>query len=80
MITQELLVKVDEKCGAVVMAYTELFDQLGTVDEIQGVSEDELEEIIAVIAVKLMRMDDKISRILYPEPESISDIMKAGVQ
>ena len=71
MATKEWLGKVEEKCGAVVTAYTELFDQIGTMDEIPGVNEDELEEISAVIAVKLMRMDDKISGILFPEPESI---------
>ena len=71
MATKEWLGKVEEKCGAVVTAYTELFDQIGTMDEIPGVNEDELEEISAVVAVKLMRMDDKISGILFPEPESI---------
>ena len=70
MATKEWLGKVEEKCGAVVTAYTELFDQIGTMDEIPGVNEDELEEISAVVAVKLMRMDDKILGILFPEPES----------
>ena len=81
MATQEWLDKVEEKCGAVVTAYTELFDQIGTMDEIPGVNEDELDEISAVVAVKLMRMDDKISGILYPEPESIPVMgMVGGVQ
>ena len=78
MATKEWLGKVEEKCGAVVTAYTELFDQIGTMDEIPGVNEDKLEEISAVVAIKLMRMDDKISGmddkisgILCPEPESI---------
>ena len=71
MAAKEWLGKVEEKCGAVVTAYTELFDQIDTMDEIPGVNEDELEEISAVVAVKLMRMDDKISGILFPEPESI---------
>ena len=78
MAAKEWLGKVEEKCSVVVAAYTELFDQIGTVDEIPGVSEDELEEINAVIAVKLMRMDDKISGILCPEPESIPVMGKVG--
>ena len=61
---------VEAKCGAVVTAYTELFDQIGTVDAIPGVTEDEIEEISAVVAVKLMRMENKVEAILFPEPES----------
>lgn len=81
MATKEWLGKVEEKCGAVVTAYTELFDQIGTMDEIPGVNEDELDEISAVVAVKLMRMNDKIPEILCPEPESIPVMgMVGGVQ
>ena len=70
MATKEWLGKVEEKCGAVVTTYTELFDQIGTVDDIPGVTEDEIEEISAVVAVKLMRMENKVEAILFPEPES----------
>ena len=81
MDTKEWLDKVEEKCGAVVTAYTELFDQLGTMDEIPGVNEYELNEISAVVAFKLTCMDDKLSGILYPEPESIPVMgMVGGVQ
>ena len=53
--TKEWLDNVEAKCGAVVTAYAELFDQIGTVDAIPGVTEDEIEEISAVVSVKLMR-------------------------
>lgn len=62
---------VEAKCGAVVTAYAELFDQIGTVDDIPGVTEDEIEEISAVVSVKLMRMDAKIEEIECPEPEIV---------
>lgn len=62
---------VEAKCGAVVTAYAELFDQIGTVDDIPGVTEDEIEEISAVVSVKLMRMDSKIKEIECPEPEIV---------
>ena len=61
--TKEWLDNVEAKCGAVVTAYTELFDQIGTVEDIPGVTEDEIEEISAVVSVKLMRMDAKIEEI-----------------
>ena len=69
--TKEWLDSVEAKCGAVVTAYAELFDQIGTVEDIPGVTEDEIEEISAVVSVKLMRMDTKIDEIECPEPEII---------
>ena len=41
--TKEWLDNVEAKCGAVITAYAELFDQIGTVDDIPGVTEDEIE-------------------------------------
>ena len=78
--TKEWLDNVEAKCGAVVTAYAELFDQIGTVDDIPGVTEDEIEEISAVVSVKLMRMDAKIEEIECPEPESVLVVEDGGVQ
>ena len=60
---KEWLDNVEAKCGAVVTAYAELFDQIGTVDDIPGVTEDEIEEISAAVSIKLMRMGAKIEEI-----------------
>lgn len=80
METQEWLDNVEAKCGAVVTAYAELFDQIDTVDDLPGVTEDEIEEIIAVVSVKLMRMNAKIEEIECPEPESVLAVEDGGVQ
>lgn len=71
---------IEAKCGAVVTAYAELFDQIGTVDDIPGVTEDEIEEINAVVSVKLMRMDAKIEEIECPEPKIVLVVEDGGVQ
>jgi hypothetical protein len=76
--TKEWLDNVEAKCGAVVTAYAELFDKIGTVDDIHGVTEDEIEEISAVVSVKLMRMEDKMTAIEYPEPEVIQGLAVVG--
>lgn len=60
---KEWLDNVEAKCGAVVTAYAELFDQIGTVDDIPGVTEDDIEEISAAVSIKLMRMGAKIEEI-----------------
>ena len=78
--TQEWLDNVEAKGGAVVTAYAELCDQIGTVDAIPGVTEDEIEEISAVVSVKLMRMDAKIEEIECPEPEIVLVVEDVGVQ
>lgn len=43
MDAKEWLGGVEAKCGAVVAAYAELLDQIGTVDDIPGVTKDEIE-------------------------------------
>ena len=43
-------------------------------------TEDEIEEISAVVSVKLMRMYAKIDEIECPEPESVLVVEDGGVQ
>lgn len=60
--------KVEAKCNAVVDSYTDLYHHVGTLEELGELTENELEEVSAVVAVKLIRMENKVEAILFPEP------------
>ena len=78
MIAKEWLDKVEAKCNAVVDSYTDLYHHVGTIEELDGLTEDELEEVSAVVAVKLMRMENKVEAILFPEPEDAQVLGEIG--
>ena len=69
MSTKEWLDNVEAKCNIVVDAYTDLFNQISTLDEATVLNADDIEEVEAVVGVKLGRLYDKIERILFPAPE-----------
>ena len=76
--TKEWLDQVEAKCNTVVDSYTDLYHHVGTIEELNGLTEDELEEVSAVVAVKLMRMENKVEAILFPEPEDAQVLGKIG--
>ena len=78
LIAKEWLDKVEAKCNAVVDSYTDLYHHVGTIEELDGFTEDELEEVSAVVAVKLMRMENKVEAILFPEPDNTQVLGEIG--
>ena len=73
--------KIEAKCNAVIDSYTDLYHHVGTLEELDGLTEDELEEVsavVAVVVVKLMRMGNKVEAILFPEPEDAQVLGKIG--
>ena len=78
MIAKEWLSKVEAKCNAVVDSYTDLYHYVGTLEELGELTENELDEVSAVVAVKLMRMENKVEAILFPEPDSTQVLGEIG--
>ena len=78
MITKEWLGKVEAKCNAVVDSYTDLYHHVGTIEELDGLTEDELEEVSSVVSVKLARMENKVEEIKFPQPESAQVLGEIG--
>ena len=70
--------KVEAKCNAVVDSYTDLYHHVGTLEELGELTENELEEVSAVVAVKLIRMENKVEAILFPEHESAQVLGEIG--
>ena len=78
MIAKEWLDKVEAKCNAVVDSFTDLYHHVGTIEDIVGLTDDEREEVSAVVAVKLIRMENKVEAILFPEPENAQVLGEIG--
>ena len=78
MIAKEWLDKVEAKCNAVVDSYTDLYCHVGTIEERVGLTEDELEEVSAVVSIKLIRMENKVEAILFPESDSTQVLGEIG--
>ena len=78
MIAKEWLDKVEAKCNAVVDSYTDLYHHVGTIEKLDWFTEDELEEVSAVVAVKLMRMENKVEAILFHEPDNTQVLGEIG--
>ena len=70
--------KVEAKCNAVVDSYTDLYHHVGTLEELGELTENELEEVSAVVAVKLIRMENKVEAILFPEPDNTQYLGEIG--
>lgn len=78
MIAKEWLDKVEAKCNVVVDSYTDLYHHVGTIEELDGLTDGEREEVSAVVAVKLIRMKNKVEAILFPEPDSTQVLGEIG--
>jgi len=73
MTVTEWTAELDMKCAGVVDAFEGLYTHMDALDEIPGISDDELEEITAVAVVKMNRMQRNADAFAYDDTELLED-------
>ena len=75
MIADQWLKELDVQCADVVASYKGLYEHMDRLDTAYTIPDEELEELRAVVAVKVNRMHMNIamSALIKPEPKEIDE-------